>query len=191
MGFTLVEILLVMAIGAMVMSALVPAIFQTIGVSTRNSVKIAALEDINTVARLLGNNARAASDTTLTDPSSGQSTLGLTWVTWYDEAEELVSYGIDHYCECTLLDGKVQIQYWEWDCDPLLHEEGYCDQANWWELVSPVSTTTAGKYIYAIEFSREGSIITATITSSPDGNEETAETLTYHYYVRIMEELVQ
>jgi len=211
-GFTLIEILAAMAVGGMLLSGLVVATFQTFGINKQSTTQITALEDIKIVAHHLSRDIRTSSATTLADLAEGQSNLGLTWTTWYKEKtvpdtgeliidpetgepmEDLVSYGIDHYCECTLLEeeGKVQLQYWEWDCDPLVEEEGVCDQEeNWWVSLEPIRTNTVGRYISNIEFSRDGSIITAAITSSPDGKAETAETRTYHFYVRLKEELVQ
>lgn len=195
-GFTLVEMLVMMAVGGILLSGVVTAIFQTVNVTAHSSTQITALEDIKIVAHQLSKDIRISSNTTLADPAVGESILGLTWTTWYKETdgtEDLISYGIDHYCEYTLLgeEGEIQLQYWEWDCDPAVEGEDYCNQENWWESILPINTTTVGWYISKIEFSREGSIITAAITSSPDGKAETAETRTYHFYVRLKEELVQ
>jgi len=192
-GFTLIEMLVMLAMGGMILTGIIVAIFQATEITAESRTKITALENIKIISNQLSKDIRTSSGTTLADGAEGESVLGLTWTTWYDETDELISYGIDHYSEYTLLgdEGTIQLQYWEWECNPADHEEGYCDLESWWESTSPINTTTIGQYISNIEFSRDGSIITTAITSSPEGKAETAETRTYNFYLRLKEDLVQ
>lgn len=169
-GFTLIEIMVAMAVGGILLSGLVTAIFLTTGITMRSSTQITALEDIKTVARQLSIDMSSSSNITLADEPQPVNILGLDWTTWYDETGNLTR--IDHYCEYTLLEeGKVQREYWK--------------------TGESHDITTIGRYISNIEFSQDGSIVTVTITSSPEGRDETAEQMTYDFYVLLKEELVQ
>lgn len=168
-GFTLVEMLIVIAVGGLLLSGIVPATFQTIRVTTSSNTKITALEDIKNIPYRLGKDVRMAATTNLVEESpTVYDSLVLDWTSWYDETGELVpTY---HQCLYTFLsEGKVQREYKKGD------EPG---------ALTTISTTTTGKYISDIEFSRQGHIIFVTITSSPEGKAETEEQKTYHIYLQ-------
>ena len=165
-GFTLVEVLLVVGVGALVLSGLVPATFQTIKVTTASNTKITALEDIKNIPYRISKDVRMAATTNLVaEFPTVYDSLVLDWTSWYDEDGELNP--IDRQCEYTLSGGKVQRYY-----DP---DTSIADN----EI-----TTTAGKYISDIEFSLQGDIITVTITTSPEGKAETEVQESYYMYLQ-------
>jgi len=191
-GFTLLELLLGLAIEATIILVIAGAIFQITGITMGKRPQFTALEDIKAAYLQISEDTRISADTTLVDvegESEEASTLGLDWTSWYNEAGDLISYGILHHVEYTLLPTeKIQREYWQLDSDPEINGE---TPENWWESLSANSTTTIGRYISEITFSREGSIITVAITSTPEGKEETAEQRNFDVYVRIKEELIQ
>lgn len=92
-GFTLVEMLVVMAVGGMLLSGIVTAIFQTVNITAGSSTQITALENIRNSAYWLSKDVRMAASANLTDG------LVLEWTSWYDENGELnPTY---HQCEYT------------------------------------------------------------------------------------------
>jgi len=69
----------------------------------------------------------------------------------------------------------VQRKYWE----------EYNDQ----NPGDPHSTTTCGRYVAGIGFSRDGYLLAVTITSSPEGRSETEEQKTYQINMHPMMEV--
>ncbi|MBA7707819.1 hypothetical protein ES703_116702 [subsurface metagenome] len=163
-GFTLLEILLVLAVGGILMVGVIVAIFQTAAITAESSTQITALEDIRKVASQMSKDIRVAATTDLEDDGSVLDSLTLEWTSWYDENGELNP--VPHSISYTLSSGgTLQRNY-----------DG--------------ALTTVGSYISTIEFSREGNIITMAITSSPGDNAETAEQRTYQFYLQPKEDLV-
>ena len=171
-GFTLLEILLVLAVGGILMVGIVAAIIQTTAITVESSTRITALEDIREVAASVSKDIRMAATTNLEDGGPVLDSLALGWTIWYDETGELnpVSHSISYTPPSG---GELQRNY-----DPDTSVGG--DEI----------TTTVGSYISDIGFSQEGNIITVAITSSPRGNAETAEQRTYQFYLQPKEDLM-
>lgn len=169
-GFTLLEILLVLAVGGMLLVGVVTAIFQTTGITMQRSTLITALEDIREVAARMSKDirmVRMAATTNLEDNGPVLDSLTLGWTNLYDENGELNVPPVDHFISYTSpFEGTLQRNY----------DDG--------------ALTTVGSYISDIGFSQEGDIITVTITSSPRGNAETAEQRTYQFYLQPKEDMV-
>ena len=167
-GFTLVEILAVMALGGILLVGILTTIFQTTAITAESSTRITALEDIRKVAFRVSKDIRMASTTNLQVDS-----LTLDWKSWYDENGEPLNYDVN---------GEIS---------PVLHYISYTSpsggtlQRNY-----DGDLTTVGSYISDIEFSQEVNVITVTITSSPRGNAETAEQRTYQYYLQPKKDVV-
>lgn len=164
-GFTLVEILLVLAMGGILMVGIGITIFRTTTITMESSTQITALEDIKKVAFRVSKDIRMAATTNLEDPGPVLNSLVLDWTSWYDETGELnpVPHSISY---TSLSGGELQRNY-----------DG--------------ALTTVGSYISDIEFSQDGSIITVAITSSPRGNAEMAEQRTYQFYLQPKKDLAQ
>lgn len=165
-GFTLIEILVAMAVGGMLLSGLVVAIFQTFGVTLSSSTQITALENIKNAAYWITKDVRMAATTNLADGGNSTNSLILDWTNWYDENGELNP--VDHHCEYTV-SGTDVVRNYDYGVD----------------------IRTVGRYISNIQFSRQGQIIFATITTFLEGKPETAEQMTYHLYLQPKEEPVR
>ncbi len=167
-GFTLLEILLVLAVGGLLLVGVVNAIFQTTTITVERSTQITALEDIREVAAQVSKDirmVRMAATTNLEDNGPVVDSLTLGWTNLYDENGELNVPPV----------GEHSISY--------TSPSGGTLQRNY----DGGPTTTVGSYISDIGFSQEGDIITVTITSSPRGNAETAEQRTYQFYLQSKE----
>ena len=166
-GFTLVELLVGTAVGGMLLSTLVAAIFQTFNVTADTRTRITAIGNINNATHQLSKDVRMAASTNLVDEADPVSNLVLDWSSWYDDSGQLSSEGQDHNCEYALSGEELQRSYDSGD------------------------PATVARHISAIEFSLEGQIIIVSITSSPEGKPETAEQKTYRLYLRPKEYPVQ
>lgn len=164
-GFTLLEILVVLAVGGILLASVVTAIFQTVRVTAQSTTQIAALEDIKNAAYHLSKDVRMAATTDLEDGADPVSSLTLDWTSWYDSNGQLSS--VNRQAEYTLSGKKLLRAY-----DPNT------------ALVGDEATATVGKFISSIEFSRQGQIIVIAITSSPEGKAETAEQKTFRLYLQ-------
>ncbi|GAH60415.1 unnamed protein product [marine sediment metagenome] len=150
-GFTLLEILLFLAMGGILLVGIVAAILQTTAITVESSTQITALEDIREVAARVSKDIRMAATTNLEDG------LTLYWTSWYDENGELNVPPVPHFISYTPPSGgTLQRNY-----------DG--------------ALTTVGSYISDIEFSQEGNIITVTITSSPRNAETAEQRTYQYY----------
>jgi prepilin-type N-terminal cleavage/methylation domain-containing protein len=168
-GFTLIEILVVTAVGGILLIGLVTAIFHTLGVTMQSNTKIIALEGIKQVAHPIATDVRMAQTTDLVDGAEPQTSVDLFWTSWYDDNGELSP--VDYHSEFKLIGEEVQRE---------LKKNGVS-----------IETTTLGKYISNIEFSRQEQIIFVSITSSPESRSDTAEKKTYHMYLQPKEDPVR
>lgn len=168
-GFTLIEILVAMLVGGMLLSGLVIAIFQTLGITLRSSTQITALEEVRNVAYWVSKDVRMTQTTSLVEGADPDDGVDLRWTSWYDDNGKLSP--VDYHSEFKLVGGGFERE---------LKKGGVS-----------IDITTKGKYISKIELSRQGSIIFVTITSSPEGRPETAEKKTYHMYLQPKEDPVR
>jgi len=177
-GFTFVEMLLVLAVGGMLLSGAVTAIYQTTRIAARSSTQLTALDCISRVAYWVNKDVKTAANTTLADGGNWSSSLVLNWTTYYDSTGSLTPDNPwYHRCEYTLSSGNVTRVY---------KRNNFCPPT------TVNSTAAVGRNISAIQFSRQGSLITMSVTSSPQGKVETSENKTYKFYLQPKEEgLVQ
>ncbi len=123
-GFTMVEILAVMAISGILLTGLVVAIFQVFGTTRQNSVPLTALENVKNSAYRLSQDVRKASTTNLVDGGPAVSNLTLDWTIWYATDDNtydangnlipkgnLIPSGQYHRCEYSLSGVKLQRKY--------------------------------------------------------------------------------
>ncbi len=158
-GFTLIEILIVMAISAMLLSGLVTAIFQVLNVTKSTTTEITAYENIKNAAYRITQDVKKANTTNLVDGGAAVSSLTLNWTIWYDTNGNLIPNGEAHSSQLTLSGTNLQRNY-----------DG--------------SISTIGRYISSVQFSRQGNMIAVSITASPDGRTDTAERSTYYVYLQ-------
>ncbi len=159
-GFTLIEIMMVLAIGGIIMPAVAATIFAVVQGSGRNDGTAVALADLDRAAHWLTRDLVLAQTTNLIDgaqpvPGAG---LVLTWndLTIWAQQEGLVSHSVSYTVSGTQLlrnyDGQV---------------------------------TTVSKYLTLVQFSISGRLLTMTLTSSPGiFIPRPRETRTYVIYLR-------
>lgn len=204
-GFTLIELIVAMAVAGLVLSVLVTSIYQTTKVNTQSRNNITALEDISHTAERLAPDIRTAQITRwyngtgdsvlLQDEDQPVDNLILDWISWYDDTVDPPEINpVDCRIEYTFLagEGKLQRKYWR---HKRSDAEDYPDYwQNYVETNEPTSTTTFGRYISDIEFSRHavtggGSYVLMVITSSPEESAESDESVSYRVSLRTMEEV--
>ena len=149
-GFTLIEILVAMAIGGLIMPVVVSAIFQVSTSTARVNTDFVILADIDAASSWFNRDLAQANTTDVLDGAPAVNTMRVDWTDqtgWATEGQE--AHYVNYYIESgtTLLkrdyDGTV---------------------------------STVARRIADIQFSRSGTFITVTITSSLGGQ---AETLSY------------
>jgi prepilin-type N-terminal cleavage/methylation domain-containing protein len=162
-GFTLIEILVVMAVGSMMMMGLVIATFQAFGSTKANRTEITALDNVRSAAYWITQDIKKAGATNLTDGGPAANSLNLTWTLWYDVNGNLIPGGENHSVAYALSGTELR--------------------RNLDGSVRPVA-----KYVTSISFSQQasgtGHMVTITITASPEGKPETAQSRTYDVYLQ-------
>ncbi len=178
-GFTLLEILVSMAIIGLLAVPMAGAIGQTIFQTDENSTRIRALVSMENAGRSLGRDIRIAQDTGLAT-SSSDATLELTWTDWadasqYDEysAGDVVykRYRATYALSGTDLERTLDV------CDDWDTTLGICDPVTgtW-----TGSTTVAASPVTSVLFTRgTGALITIVLTSAPKGPGFPSETRSY------------
>jgi len=179
-GFSLIEILVSLAISGMIMAGLTGAIFQTVRVTERSRPQIVALDDIRNVSRVITDDLRKTEGTDLVDGADPVSSVDLYWTDWTE------TQPYRHECTIALVGNVVTRTRDAWEDTDL----------DWVEDGSETDITiseilTIGTYISDLEFSLDGDIIIVTITSSPQDLEETEHSKTYRITLSGMEDPVR
>lgn len=156
-GFTLIEMLVAMAVGGMLMAGIVTAVFQIVygaGQIKRESV---ALADIDNAAHWLTRDVVLGQSTDLVDGAPAVSQMTLTWndSTWWAEQEESVSHSVIYTYSGTAL------------------------QRNYDGVV-----TTVGRHLTDVGFSLDDRLVTITLTSSLEEEPRSAVTRNYKIQMR-------
>jgi prepilin-type N-terminal cleavage/methylation domain-containing protein len=162
-GFTLLELLVVLAIEAVLLVVIVGVLSQTAQITMSTNPKIAALEDIQRVAGSIQSSIRMSGNYTTPVDGASSNALTLGWDTYDANGVPLPTHSYIYY---TLSGGRLQRVY-------------------------TTQTTYAGKYISNINFSRTVNILKVVITSSPEGKAETAKQMTYQFYLRPTDSVLQ
>ena len=163
-GFTLIEILVAMAIGGMVITGVVVSIFQVSWGNIRTNDQVVALTDINWATLWLKKDLQMAQSTTLTNGNpvpENSVTLGWTDFTSFEEEEN------KNHSSAYALSGT--------------------------ELVRTYDGTprTIGKYITYIGFTQNDKAITVVITATAPGTSQRTETLKFTVQARTETEEAQ
>lgn len=148
-GFTLIEIMAVMAVGGMIMTVALLSIYQVVWGSARTNDQVAALTDVNYAALWIKKDLQMAQYTDLIegDPVP-QSSVSLRW-----------------------------IDNTGWAGDNATHSADYTLSGT--ELVRTYDGTprVVGRYISSIWFTQVGRVITCSITATGPGILEREEML--------------
>ena len=156
-GFTLIEILVAMAIGGMVITGVVLSIFQVSWGNIRTNDQVVALTDINWATLWLKKDLQLAQGTTLTDGDPvPESSVTLDWTDFTDWATEETR---DHSSTYSLSGTDLVRTY---DGTPRV----------------------IGRYITSLEFTRTDKAITVVITATAPGTSQRTETLKFTVQAR-------
>ena len=145
-GFTLLEILLVVAVGAVITPVLATIIYQVNRGADRINRDFVVQQDIDTASTYFYRDLSQAQSTDLTDGNPETSIC----VTWVDETGWATGGSEAHYAEYSLSGTQLQRNF-----------DG--------------TVSIAGRYVQAVQFSRTGSFITITITSSLGGRSQSLD----------------
>jgi len=193
-GFTFIELLVAMAVGGMLLTGAVLAIFQTFGITKRDSVQVTALENIKSAAYWILQDGRKAdsqfpdgsSAINLVDGGPAQDNLILNWTVWYDQNGNFITNGEYHRCKYFRSGIELKRVHGTYSPSAPLTNYNIPDSSFTWEPERRV-----GNYISGILFSLQSKIILSTITSSPEEKPESAEQKTYRVYLQSKEAAVQ
>ena len=167
-GFTLIEVLVAVAILGLVVSVISISIIQIITGTERNNVKIIALADIEHATAWLNQDLLMVQTILVND---GQSEDPLV----YGQPADLVA-------------GDTLILNWTdyYGGEAITHQNQYYVSGTRLMRDSDGQLANIASYISAAEFSIDGSgrLITFTLTSSPESISERGETKTYRFYQR-------
>lgn len=184
-GFTLVEVLVAMTIGVVILTGVVGAIIQSTRLTRQHSAVLTALENIKAAGYRVVQDVKQANTTNLVDGSPAVNNLTLDWTIWYDTSGNFLTYGEYHRCKYYLVGTELRRQHGTYrpSATPTLPIP---DGSFTWEADRAVARSIA-----SAGFSRQGTIIKATINSSPEGRAETAEERTFYIYLQPKASLVQ
>ena len=148
-GFTLIEIMAVMAVGGMIMTVALLSIYQVVWGSARSNDQVSALTDVNYAALWVKKDLQMAQYTNLAEEGVPQSPP--VTLSWIDNTG--------------------------WAGDNATHSANYILSGT--ELVRTYDGTprVVGRYISDIWFTQEGRVITCSITATGSGILEREEPL--------------
>ena len=180
-GFTLLEILVSMAVIGLLAVPMVGAIGQTIFRTDENNTRIRALVSMENAGRRLAADVRIAQDTDLAT-STSDTTLALSWTDWADASQydEYSASGVVYkrYRVTYSLNGTDLERLYE-VCDDWDTTLGICDPitGTW-----TGSTTTVASPVSSVLFTRTtGDLITVDLASYPKGTSFAGEARTYRF----------
>ncbi len=156
-GFTLIELALALAIGAVVLSGAVLTIFQVLVTTDKANQKVVALTDIDRAVLSIKNDLMMAQVTNLNNVAKNSASMNWTDYTSFGSTNQTnhnVSYN---------LSGKQ------------LHRT--YDGVN----------ETVGRNVTAISFTQSGKLVTVTISTSNSTSLRQVETLTFSSHIRAEE----
>jgi prepilin-type N-terminal cleavage/methylation domain-containing protein len=92
-GFTLVEMLIAIAVTALIVGGIAMAIFQTVTVNARNSSHMTTVRQVQNAGHWISQDTQMAQEV---DPAADPDgfPLTLTWTEWADSTENTVIYSI-------------------------------------------------------------------------------------------------
>ena len=157
-GMTLLELLVGMAITAMILSGILALIYHEVTSTATAKASVTAAHEITNAARWLSQDAMMAESTDLAEGADSVNHLTLAWIERYDFAN------IPHSSSYSLCSTELRRDY-----------DG--------------TVTTVAQNISKIEFSQNGSVLTVSISCTPQWRvtNPTVEK-TYRIYLRAAEE---
>ena len=155
-GFTLIEVLVVLAVGSLVMASAAGIFYQTIVGTSRTNSQVIVLTDVHQAALQIRKDLQMAQDTDLTAEVKDSATL--SWIDYtIFEIEETETR--DHSSDYVLSGSELQRTY-----------DG--------------TTTIVGRNITYLGFTRDDRAVNVVITATQGGSSPRSETLEFSVYLR-------
>lgn len=185
-GFTLLEILVSVAIIGLLAVPMIGAIGQTVVRTEDNNTRIRALVPLENAGRWLSQDIRIAQATDLATGTTDATTLELTWTDWADASQ------YDEYSADSVAYSRYRVTYsrngtdlerlyevcdgsWDLDAEACQDKEDPPNPVEW-----TTSTTVAASPVSSVFFSRgTGDLIVIDLTSFPKGPTFPGEARTY------------
>ncbi|HUU65209.1 MAG TPA: prepilin-type N-terminal cleavage/methylation domain-containing protein [Dehalococcoidales bacterium] len=163
-GFTLIEILVVMAVGGMIMTVAMLTIYQIVWGTERSNDQVIALTDAHYAAMWLMWDLQMAQNTNLTDGDSvPKSSASLSWI---DNTGFVAANASAHSSNYTLSGTELLRNY-----------DG--------------TTKIVGRHISSVGFIQNGSVVTCNLTATGPGIMERVENLEFSVITHMRPEEVQ
>jgi len=156
-GFTLIEILVAMAVGGILMAGVVLGIFQVSWGTVRTNDQVVALTDVNNAALWLKKDLQMVQSTSLTNGVTASS-VTLEWTDFTNFEEE----------------------------ENKNHTSTYALSPSGTKLIRTYDDTPSvvGRHITSIGFTLAGRVINVVITATGPGNSQRTETLKFTVHMR-------
>lgn len=175
-GFTLLEILVSVAIIGLLAVPMVGAMGQTILRTGENNTRVRALVPMENAGRSLGQDIRIAQATDLATGTS-DVTLELTWTDWADSSQyDKYSSAVYKRYRATYALSGDDLERTLDVCDDWDTTLATCKIPPDWTLGSP---TVAASPVSSVLFTRTGDLIVTDLTSFPKGPTFPGEARTY------------
>ena len=157
-GFTLIEVLVVLAVSSLVMASAVGIFYQAVWGTSRTNSQVIALTDVHQAASQIKKDLQMAQNTDLADGVLQEDTALLGWTdyTSFDLEENK-----DHSSTYNLLS------------DGVLHRTDESD-----------TTSIIGRNITYLGFTQDGRVVNVVITATESGASPRSETLEFSVYLR-------
>jgi len=160
-GFTLIEVLVVTAIGGVLVMGIMLSIFNIVWGTGRTNSQVVALTDVNHAALSIKKDLMMTQYTNLTDGSPvPQSSVTLSWIDYTGFESE--NQSSSHSSSYTLSGTELQRNY-----------DG--------------TVSIVGRNIASIGFTQNGKAINVVITATGSGVPQRSETLKFSAYIRAEE----
>ena len=163
-GFTLVEILVTLAVGSLIMTGALMSIYQVITGTDRSNSQVVSLTDVTNAARAIKEDLMVTQSSNLTDEDPvPQGSVTLTWIDYTNFSSDNESY---HSSSYTLSGTELLRNY-----------DG--------------TTKIVGRHISSIGFIQNGRVVTCNLTATGPGIMERVENLEFSIITHMRTEEVQ
>ena len=155
-GFTLIEVLVVLAVGSVILVGIVLSIHQVVWGTGRTNSQVVALTNVNYAALFIRKDIQMSQNTDLTDGVSSSVRLSWTDYTGFEPEDER-----NHICTYALSDNGTEL---------LRTYDG--------------TVSIVGRYITSLGFTQNGRVVNVVITATGTGFLQRSKTLEFSVYMR-------
>ena len=153
-GFTLVEVLVVLAVSGVLLTGLITSIFQVATFTDRSNSQVVALTDLNHAALSIKKDLQMTQNTDLADNVTQSS----VWLGWTD--------------------------YTSFETGNMTHSSSYALSGTELQRTYDGTVGIAGRNITYLSFTQNGRVINVVITAAGSRDPQQSETLKFRVYLR-------